>query len=83
MAEEWPKIMTNKAPKKIRTASKTTAAYWAKKIKLEKKPGWESSNYFVRIQAHGGRRKMKLECTVREEAAREAAELYIDILANG
>ena len=83
MAEEWPKIMTNKAPKKIRTASKTTAAYWAKKIKLEKKPGWESSNYFVRIQAHGGRKKMKLECTVREEVAREAAALYIDILANG
>lgn len=87
MAEEWPKIMINKAPtkslKKIRTASKTTAAYWSGKIKLEKKPGWESSNYFVRIQAHGGRRKIKLDCTVRDEAAREAAALYINILAKG
>ena len=87
VAEEWPKIMksiTNtKKRKKIRTASKTTAEYWSGKIRLERKPGWESSNYFVRIQAHGIRRKMKLDSTIREEAAREAASLYVDILANG
>lgn len=69
--------------KKIRTASKTTAVYWSQKIRLEKKPGWESSNYFVRIQAHGSRRKLKLESTIREEAAREAAALYLNILSNG
>ena len=87
VAEEWPKIMksTNntKKPKKVRTASKTTAAYWSGKIRLERKPGWESSNYFVRIQAHGIRRKMKLDSTIREEAAREATGLYVDILSNG
>lgn len=69
--------------KKVRTASKTTTAYWSGKIRLEKKPGWESSNYFVRIQAHGIRRKVKLDSSIKEEAAREAAGLYIDILAKG
>lgn len=88
MAEEWPKIMktnfTIKHPKKkIRTASKTTAAYWSQKIRLERKPGWESSHYFVRIQAHGSRRKLKLSSTIREEAAREAAALYLSILSEG
>lgn len=87
VAEEWPKIMksniTKKKSKKVRTASKTTAAYWSGKISLEKKPGWESSNYFVRIQAHGIRRKMKLNSTIREEAAREAAGTYLEILSKG
>ena len=87
VAEEWPKIMksstSTEKPKKVRTASKTTAAYWSGKIRLERKPGWESSHYFVRIQAHGQRRKMKLNSTIREEAAREAAGTYLEILSKG
>jgi integrase len=87
VAEKWPKFMkpsiTTEKPKKVRTASKTTAAYWSGKIRLERKPGWESSHYFVRIQAHGQRRKMKLNSTIREEAAREAAGTYLEILSKG
>jgi integrase len=69
--------------KRPRTASKNTAAYWGQKIFLEQKPGWSSSHYFVRIQAHGIRRKLKLKSSIKEEAAREAAGLWNEVLANG
>lgn len=69
--------------KKVRTASKTTASYWMDTIRLETKPGWQSSNYFARILAHGLRKKVRLDSSVKEEAAREAADLYISVLANG
>jgi len=82
MAEDSP-TMAPKNRKKTRTASKTTATYWSDKIFLEKKPGWESSNYFVRMQAKGARRKIRLDSTVREEAAREAVAFYLKILAEG
>jgi len=71
------------AKKSVRTASKTTAAYWSQKIYLEKKGEWQSANYFARMQARGERRKVRLESTVREEAAREAVALYLGVLANG
>jgi len=75
-----PARPTKKQP---RAASKNTAAYWSKKIFLEEKPGWSSSHYFVRIQAHGIRRKLKLKSSVKEEAARDAAALWNSISANG
>ncbi|MGC4244624.1 MAG: site-specific integrase [Herbaspirillum sp.] len=89
--KKWPnngRIFMNSVPplkkaKEARTASKTTSRYWASKIFLEKKPGWESSNYFVRIQAHGIRRKMKLDSSVKEEAAREAVSIYLEVLSKG
>ncbi len=71
------------AKKTIRAASKTTAAYWSKKIYLEKKDGWQSATYFVRMQAKGVRKKVRLESSVKEDAATEAADLYLDILAKG
>lgn len=89
VAEEWPKIMkAEQSPrkskrKKARTTDKTKAAYWTDKIQLEKKPGWKSSNYFVRIQALGTRRKVKLNSTYKDEAAREAMALFKGIFANG
>ena len=83
MAEPMNTKSTSKHPKKVRTASKTTATYWSRKIRLEKKPGWASSHYFVRIQANGLRRKMKLKSAIREDAAREALAIYLDVLSNG
>ena len=57
--------------------------YWSQKIYLEQKDEWRSANYFARIQARGVRKKVRLESTIREEAAREAATFYRNIVANG
>jgi len=73
----------NFTKKAARPASKTSAAYWATKIFLEGKGDWQSTLYFVRIQAHGERRKLKLTTAVREDAAKEAATQYIKIMAEG
>ncbi len=78
-----PLPQTHPTKNQHRAASKNTAAYWSKKIFLEQKPGWSSSHYFVRIQAHGIRRKLKLKSSIKEEAAREAAALWNSISANG
>ena len=75
-----PKKPTKKT---ARTASKTTAAYWSQKIYLEQKDEWQSAHYFARMQARGVRRKVRLESSIREEAAREAATFYRNIAANG
>ncbi|MEO5913777.1 MAG: site-specific integrase [Luteolibacter sp.] len=67
----------------VRAASKTSAAYWKNKVYLEKKDAWISANYFVRIQAAGTRRKVRLEASVLEDAAREALAFYLDVRVNG
>ena len=71
------------AKKTVRAASKTTDTYWSKKIYLEKKDGWQSATYFVRMQAKGVRKKVRLESSSKEDAATEAKDLYLDILAKG
>ncbi len=72
-----------KSSKTARAASKTTAAYWSQKIYLEQKDEWLSAHYFARIQARGVRKKVRLKSAIREEAAREAATFYRNIVANG
>lgn len=71
------------APKATRSASKTAAAFWMKKVYLETKREWKSANYFVRLQVRGERRKVRLESTVKEMAAREAASLYAKVQSSG
>lgn len=66
-----------------RALSKASALYWQRKVYLEKKGGWISDHYHVRIQAHGARRKISLTATTKEAAGREALEFYLDVLANG
>ena len=66
-----------------RTASKTTASFWQSKVYLEKKPGWTSNTYYVRIQIRKERRKFVLEATTKEAAGREALELYLSVLTTG
>ena len=77
--------MPPKPPKKCthRALSKTSAAYWQSKVFLEKKGGWSSSTYFVRIQARGERRKVRLESTIKEDAGREALAFYLKVISQG
>ncbi len=71
------------AKKPSRSASKTTAVYWSNKIYLEEKAGWKSATYFVRISVHGIRKKVRLDSSIREEAAREATDFYLNVLTTG
>lgn len=48
-----------------------------------KQPVWVSPNYYVRIQLGNNRRKFRLKATVAEEAGREAAALYRQIMTSG
>ena len=72
-----------KIKKKARALSRTTAGYWSQRAYLEKKGDWQSANFFVRVQALGCRRKLRLESCEREDAGREALAKYLAILANG
>jgi len=72
-----------KIKKKARALSKTTAAYWSQKAYLETKGDWQSANFFVRVQALGDRRKLRLESCNREDAGREALAKYLTIITNG
>lgn len=82
MAESSMNLAHSKTVKKgsARTASKTAAIYWQSKVYLEKKPGWTSSTYYVRIQVRKERRKFVLKATTKEAAGREALELYLSVL---
>ena len=77
--------MPPKSPKRStqRALSKTSAAYWQSKVFLEKKGGWASSTYFVRIQARDERRKVRLESTIKEDAGREALAFYLKVISQG
>jgi integrase len=72
-----------KIKKKARALSKTTAGYWSQKVYLETKGDWQSANFFVRVQALGDRRKLRLESCNREDASREALARYLEILSKG
>ncbi len=82
MAENSINLAHSKTVKRgsARTASKTAAIYWQSKVYLEKKPGWTSSTYYVRIQVRKERRKFVLKATTKEAAGREALELYLKVL---
>ena len=83
MSVSLPQPSSPPVKKAIRSVSKTTAGYWMKKVYLESKGQWKSAHYFVRLQVKGERRKMRLESSVKEEAAREAAALYAKVLSVG
>ncbi len=90
--KKWPKngriFMSSHPPKNAakaakRVASKTSARYWQEKVRLEKKPGWVSGSYYLRIQVRKERRKFVLKAKTKEEAGREALGMYLEALING
>lgn len=67
---------------KMRGLSKTTVTYWLRKVYQETTGTWRSSNYYVRFQVAGERRKVRLDATTKEEAGKEALGKYLGALTN-
>ena len=67
-------------PYKRRGLSKTTVTYWLRKVYQETTGTWRSTNYYVRFQVAGERRKVRLDATTKEEAGKEALGKYLEAL---
>ena len=86
VAEEWAKIQTpwhGKNNEKTRTASKATAAYWSNKIFLERKPGWESSNYFCQDAGERVAAKNSIEFYDPRRSRPGSPVFYLRIITDG
>ena len=77
VAERMKTITHTEKPSSNRGLSKTTVVYWSRKVSPEKKGAWKSTHYYVRYQVAGERRKLRLDATTKEEAAKEALGKYL------
>jgi integrase len=64
-------------------ASDESVSDFANGAEPDKQPTWVSAKFYVRMQVGDERRKFSLKASVAEEAGKEAAALYREILSNG
>ncbi|MGK0189109.1 MAG: integrase [Verrucomicrobiales bacterium] len=68
---------------KPKTFPRTDVRYWREKVKRPTIRGKESPNYGVQIAYQGKRRWFSFETANRDEAAREAQAVFLQIKVNG